>query len=129
LLLLSSGTAIAADCDDPTSQAEIAANARDAGVPQELFTAQMPPLNADSSGPTKQGYAILHDVYALRDFDPLTHKLVRAQICSLGGQATSADDFAAPVKKAILACQSASQDEPRRTACIQKAIPAAAVAN
>ena len=54
-------------CEDPTAQAEIAARARDSGVPQQLFTMQMPPLVATSSGPTKQGHAILRDAYALAD--------------------------------------------------------------
>lgn len=127
LLLLVTGSAMAANCEGPANQAEIAATARDRGIPQAMFTAQMPPLDATASGPTKQGWSILRDVYTLKDLDPATHTFVRARICELGGQSTSAADFDKSVKKAILDCQTDNADPADRAACIREAIPASAV--
>lgn len=128
LLLFGTGTAMASvNCEGPANQAETAATARDRGVPQAMFTAKMPPLDANASGPTKQSWAILRDVYTLKELDPATHTFVRARICELGGESTSAADFDKSVKKAILDCQSDNADPGDRAACIRDAIPESAV--
>lgn len=117
------GVDLGTRCDGTGQQAADAARGRDAGVPLEMYQSAMSPLSVLNSAATKQGHTILRDVFALKDWDPFTHKIVRLGICLADGKlGASAAEFPDSVKAAIGQCQSAHQEQAPRAECLADAM-------